>query len=715
MRWNIMNRRGQRYHCHELNRRDHGHELNGRDHRYYVGHELNGRDHRDYLGHELNRRDHRVYFAHELNGYRYSNRYSSYHDNPLRFGNDYLDRSYGPCGYEDRRMYRHHTNQQSLMYSDDYKDPPCCSVIQPCEKNYPVGSSLYNPEKWICFLNCILQCVVHTVPLVSKLLSDHHQGPCPSGSDEFCCYCSLRFHAAEVIVHSGDVLYPRKFVKLLNLIFPDSVSGRHEDAHEFLRCLLDKLDEVSSIVKEIFGGQLKSQLYCPECNHCSDRLEPFLDLNLEVNQMESVIDALKSFTKIEVVENFICDGCKSRVNMEKHFKVEQAPEVLVIQLKRFQNLESCTSKIEDMVNYQLELDLKPFMSSPDDKPQNYDLYGVVEHLGTPSKGHYVCFIRSSQKDWFFFNDDKVVKWSEDGVLDNKAYLLFYVKQGSCRWFSTLLKKKDILPLDHLKEVEERFNKEIDSSDSDGSNHGGSDSYEQDTTRHCFGSPAEKNEAGPSSAGLTQQENDNGSILWNAPDQNEVSCSLGGSPSEETDNPHPPSRSRAINGYVGGLALLLENKENVSPQGSHDIKELSHSIHGSSSQANDAGSHGGSPQEIESSCSLLQSSSQKQEYDCPPESSSFRKDDEMSSCCDSPAGPLCACRRMGISRSRTVGSNSDNITKDGGYASRARKRMKLRSAGARNVKQKKKDVSLRKLLVRKSATWASRGRYRRRRR
>ena len=81
--------------------------------------------------------------------------------------------------------------------------------------------------------------------------------------------------------------------------------------------------------------------------------------------METVLDSLESFTKIEVVESFICDGCKSRVDMEKHLKVEQAPEVLVIQLKRFENLGSSTSKIQEMVKYHLELDLKPFMSSVD--------------------------------------------------------------------------------------------------------------------------------------------------------------------------------------------------------------------------------------------------------------------------------------------------------------------------------------------------------------
>lgn len=79
--------------------------------------------------------------------------------------------------------------------------------------------------------------------------------------------------------------------------------------------------------------------------------------------VDSLIDALQSFTKVELIEDYMCDGCKCRVNMEKHFKIEQAPEVLVIHLKRFTN---SGGKICDKVKYPLELHVDSFMSSSDD-------------------------------------------------------------------------------------------------------------------------------------------------------------------------------------------------------------------------------------------------------------------------------------------------------------------------------------------------------------
>ncbi|KAM0836227.1 hypothetical protein ACQ4PT_062459 [Festuca glaucescens] len=404
-------------------------------------------------------------------------------------------------------------------------------------------------------------------------------------------------------------------------------------------------------------------LHCPECNHCSDRLESFLDLSLEINQMDTLLDSLESFTKTEVVESFTCDGCKTRVNMEKHLKVEQAPEVLVIQLKRFENLGSNISKIQEMVKYQLELDLKPFMSSADTNPQKYDLYGVVEHLGESSKGHYVCYIRSSETDWYLFNDEKVMKLSEDKVLDSKAYLLFYVKQGSSPWFSTLLEEKNTLLLGYLQELAEKgLNEDGVSIDSDKGSYSrsgsGSDSDEQD---------------------LPEAE-----MLYRR--------SLGGGLSGETQRPTSPPRSSLENGNVRRMALLSKNNENVSLQGSRG-KEMSHSTHGLPSHVNGAGSRGGSSRENGESCSLLQSSSHKPEEDCCPENLTLHKDDEMRGSCVSPAGEVRAHY---------------------GVETRARKRMRQQSTAGTTAKRRK-GGGLKKALRKKSVGRAARGRCKKRRR
>ncbi|XP_062206099.1 ubiquitin carboxyl-terminal hydrolase 19-like [Phragmites australis] len=417
------------------------------------------------------------------------------------------------------------------------------------KKRYNVGAALFNPHRWTCFLNCILQCMVHTVPLVLKLQNAYHPYPCPRASIGFCCYCSLKLHIDESIRLSGSAFYPDSFVNCLSSISPEFTSFVQQDAHEFLRCLLEKLDDASvapmssleepssteegSVAKEIFGGRLKSQLRCVECNRCSDKYEPFLDLSLEVNMVDTLMDAFQSFTKVELIEDFMCDGCQSRVNMEKHLKVEQAPEVLVIHLKRFINSGVDIYKIWNKVECPLELDINPFVSPSDDTSQKYDLYGVVEHLGQYGKGHYVCYIRSSEADWYKFNDDKVSRFSEDDVLNGNAYILFYAKQGSSPWFSTLLDREDKVPLDSSERLAEEGFSELallNNKEEESTSHG------QGGPDYCLGGRAEENEYMPSLPDFSQhlQRDANGNILLDAVDKLE-GCVQGGSQRKNEDN------------------------------------------------------------------------------------------------------------------------------------------------------------------------------------
>jgi ubiquitin carboxyl-terminal hydrolase 36/42 len=98
----------------------------------------------------------------------------------------------------------------------------------------------------------------------------------------------------------------------------------------------------------------------------------------------------------------------------------------------------------------------------------YDLYGVVKHSGLPSFGHYVCAIRSSPSSWHLMNDSLVSVTShllflftierfhlvkvmivlqvdsitETSALHQEAYMLFYVRQSTFPWFSSLLEEAD---------------------------------------------------------------------------------------------------------------------------------------------------------------------------------------------------------------------------------------------------------------------------------
>ncbi|KAG0472753.1 hypothetical protein HPP92_014610 [Vanilla planifolia] len=323
-----------------------------------------------------------------------------------------------------------------------------------------VGATLNNMGN-TCFMNAILQCITHTVPLLEKLVSNSHSPICSDEDGQFCSFCTLKSHIDECIAKSGSVVTPSKFAYNLSKISSFFQFGEQHDAHEFLSCFLDSigtsyLKHISkahrlsspgdSVIDQVFGGQLKSQLRCCECGHCSDTYESLLGLSLEIDDVDDLNEALESFTQAEKIDDpdikLTCGGCKAQGSMEKQLKIEQTPSVIALHLKRFKHSEHYVHKIGKFIKYPMELDLMPFLSCPIENGQLiYELYAIVVHSGSSYYGHYYCNIRTSPTAWHQMNDSWMGLLSETEVLDQQAYILFYIKKGSFPWFSSLINFK----------------------------------------------------------------------------------------------------------------------------------------------------------------------------------------------------------------------------------------------------------------------------------
>ncbi|CAK9166902.1 unnamed protein product [Ilex paraguariensis] len=122
-----------------------------------------------------------------------------------------------------------------------------------------VGAGLANLGN-TCFLNAVLQCFTHTVPLVQD------------SSEGFCVFCALRDHIEVSVASTGRVVSPWKLVDNLSYLSSSFRRFQQEDAHEFLQCFLDRLDcccnlsftkdttQGHNIVKQVFGGRLISKV-----------------------------------------------------------------------------------------------------------------------------------------------------------------------------------------------------------------------------------------------------------------------------------------------------------------------------------------------------------------------------------------------------------------------------------------------------------------------
>ncbi|XP_064926064.1 ubiquitin carboxyl-terminal hydrolase 36-like [Columba livia] len=303
-----------------------------------------------------------------------------------------------------------------------------------------IGAGLLNLGN-TCFLNATLQCLTYTPPLANYLLSREHSRTCHQSG--FCMMCVMQNHVTQAFANSGSVIKPVSFVRDLKKIAPHIRLGRQEDAHEFLRftidamqkaCLpdcteLDRQTQATTLIHQIFGGSLRSRVKCSMCKAVSDTFDPCLDLPVEITQAANVEQALELFVKPDLLggENaYLCDKCKKKVSATKRFTIHRAPRVLTLALKRFADFTG--GKITKDVGYPELLNIRPYMSQTSGDPVMYGLYAVLVHSGYSSHaGHYYCYVKASDGQWYQMNDNVVRPSNIKVVLNQQAYVLFYLR------------------------------------------------------------------------------------------------------------------------------------------------------------------------------------------------------------------------------------------------------------------------------------------------
>lgn len=208
--------------------------------------------------------------------------------------------------------------------------------------------------------------------------------------------------------------------------------GRQEDAHEFLRLLiegmrksalhgynlksLDMYSQETTIASRIFGGFYRSRVVCMSCKQSSSVYDPFMDVPLDIGgkNINKLEDALDAFTRSEQLNSpnnlYKCERCKKLTHATKQVTIHKAPNVLTFQLKRFLfNNSSSFSKIDKPIVFPEELDMGRFTSFGEGSANvRYKLYGVLVHSGASChSGHYFSFVRTGSGQWFRMDDTTV--------------------------------------------------------------------------------------------------------------------------------------------------------------------------------------------------------------------------------------------------------------------------------------------------------------------
>ena len=137
----------------------------------------------------------------------------------------------------------------------------------------------------------------------------------------------------------------------------------------------------------------------------------------------TIDDCFKLFTRKEELTDIFCEKCNKKTNFIKYLDIERIPKYLVLVLKRFKYTLMHMDKIEYLINFPTDhLNLKDYTSQKKFS-QNYDLYGIINHGGTMTHGHYYSIIRP-KNIWMRF-DDSYVYENEGNIETSNAYLLIY--------------------------------------------------------------------------------------------------------------------------------------------------------------------------------------------------------------------------------------------------------------------------------------------------
>mmetsp|Transcript_30044 Transcript_30044/g.47979 ORF Transcript_30044/g.47979 Transcript_30044/m.47979 type:complete len:1184 (-) Transcript_30044:396-3947(-) len=223
-------------------------------------------------------------------------------------------------------------------------------------------------------------------------------------------------------------------------------------------------------------NQYKSELYSMQNRERDETAPPPLD----PNHVSSIgfddddrrgrgkpIDltaCLEAFCEKETLsENdaWYCSKCKDFKCASKKIDLWNAPDLLIIHLKRFSYTRNWRDRINTLVRFPIDegLDLSNFLNDRESAQDAiYDLYAVSNHMGGMGGGHYTAYAKNlDNSEWYHLDDSRTSKVNNPAsVVSSAAYVLYYYKRNP-RKLKHRASRIDIAAIE--KQIQEQTNEE----------------------------------------------------------------------------------------------------------------------------------------------------------------------------------------------------------------------------------------------------------------
>jgi ubiquitin C-terminal hydrolase len=212
-----------------------------------------------------------------------------------------------------------------------------------------------------------------------------------------------------------------------------SQTEKDELAIKCYQIIKQRYEKDYSLIFNIFYGICVSQIFSENDELISSCPEPFYSINmplpsLNVNKNPSLEDCFQLYTSMEILDGdnmYFYEKHDTKIKAKKNVLFWSLPKILLIDLKRFNNN---VTKLQQLLNFPLNLDLSKYVIGYNPEQYVYDLIGILNHSGGVSGGHYTSFVKDNNQ-WYLCNDTKIIKINDESqLITPKAYCLFYRKR-----------------------------------------------------------------------------------------------------------------------------------------------------------------------------------------------------------------------------------------------------------------------------------------------
>lgn len=187
--------------------------------------------------------------------------------------------------------------------------------------------------------------------------------------------------------------------------------------------------EYSDIMKLYYGMYISVITSYPSNIVYSHKPEMYSTVDLPIpTNVVNIYDCFDEFIKPELLTGdnaWFNEKTGLKESVCKRMTFWDFPNILIISLKRF---SPCgTSKNNISIDFPIDsLNLSKYVSGYNADKYSYELFGVCNHIGNISHGHYTTFARNSTNNWNHFNDNIVENVvNVDDIITPWAYCLFY--------------------------------------------------------------------------------------------------------------------------------------------------------------------------------------------------------------------------------------------------------------------------------------------------